>query len=175
LSPGVVDGPDQRGVSEPEWVRLWREKLDFLLAEQVTAVAPDHKFNLRKRIEEARAKLAEWRPPVYGLGGRVELPDPLAELEAELGQRRLDGLDTQAVTDAMLDIRRQRRAGRRIESGDYLLGRYRIDERLGRGGFASVWKAYDHHTKRVVAVKVLHGDHAEDRSRVERFCRARCR
>ena len=39
--------------------RLWREKLDFLLAEEAKAFDPAQKFKLAKEIEEARARLAE--------------------------------------------------------------------------------------------------------------------
>ena len=37
----------------------WREKLDFLLEEEPLITDPDQKFALKKRIEEARAKLRE--------------------------------------------------------------------------------------------------------------------
>ena len=56
--------------------------------------------------------------------------------------------------------------------GDYLGGdRYRLMERIGKGGFADVWKAYDEVDCDWVAIKVLHGQHAQDRSRRERFFR----
>ena len=37
-------------------------------------------------------------------------------------------------------------------------GRYRIDEQVGFGSFAAVWRAYDNKTKGVVAIKVLRRD-----------------
>ena len=46
-------------------------------------------------------------------------------------------------------------------------GRYELVERLGDGGFASVWRAHDKRMRREVAVKVLHLD-APDRERFER-------
>ena len=43
-----------------------------------------------------------------------------------------------------------------------LSGRYRIDELIGRGGMASVYRGYDETLGRQVAVKVLNRDLAND-------------
>ncbi|WP_407837386.1 protein kinase [Streptomyces sp. DSM 116496] len=39
--------------------------------------------------------------------------------------------------------------------GDQLAGRYRLEQRLGKGGFGEVWRAHDAALDRAVAVKVL--------------------
>ncbi|KAH7219779.1 kinase domain-containing protein [Fusarium oxysporum] len=39
--------------------------------------------------------------------------------------------------------------------GDVLANRYRIDHKLGHGGFSVVWMAYDMHAKRHVALKIM--------------------
>jgi serine/threonine protein kinase/chitodextrinase len=49
------------------------------------------------------------------------------------------------------------------------LGRYRIVERLGRGGMASVYKAFDPRFERYVALKVLSPDLAADPNFRQRF------
>ncbi|HEY2294030.1 MAG TPA: SUMF1/EgtB/PvdO family nonheme iron enzyme [Thermoanaerobaculia bacterium] len=77
-----------------------------------------------------------------------------------------------AVRQEILALRRELREGGRLLPGDFLAGgRYRLLAQLGRGGFSTVWKAYDRERRDLVAVKVLHGQHSEDRSRRERFFR----
>src|SRR5579863_5822945 len=49
------------------------------------------------------------------------------------------------------------------------LGRYDIRERLGRGGMATVYKAWDMNLDRWVAVKVLHDHLAEESDFKQRF------
>ena len=50
-------------------------------------------------------------------------------------------------------------------------GPYRLIELLGRGDMGEVWRAYDPDTNRVVALKVLSPDFADDRAFQERFRR----
>ncbi len=49
------------------------------------------------------------------------------------------------------------------------LGRYEIRERIGRGGMATVYRAWDMNLERLVAVKVLHEHLAEDPDFKNRF------
>ena len=51
------------------------------------------------------------------------------------------------------------------------LDRYQIQATLGHGGMARVYRAQHAHLGHAVALKVLHGDTASDRRRVERFRR----
>jgi serine/threonine-protein kinase len=50
-------------------------------------------------------------------------------------------------------------------------GRYRIDERVARGGMATVYRATDARLDRTVALKVMHPSFAEDPDFVARFTR----
>ncbi len=51
------------------------------------------------------------------------------------------------------------------------LGKYELQERLGRGGMAEVWKAFDTQLRRYVAIKFLHADFQADADFVSRFTR----
>jgi formylglycine-generating enzyme required for sulfatase activity len=82
------------------------------------------------------------------------------------------GGDPGVVREEILALRREIREGGRLEAGDFLAGgRFRLLAQLGRGGFSTVWKAFDRKLRDLVAVKVLHGQYAEDRSLRKRFFR----
>ena len=91
--------------------------------------------------------------------------------------KRLDdlvaaGQDTTVVQNKILSLRRQIREGGQLKEGDFLSnGRFKLLERIGYGGFASVWKGVDRQHHELVALKVLHGQYAHDRTRCERFFR----
>jgi serine/threonine-protein kinase len=55
--------------------------------------------------------------------------------------------------------------------GETLAGRYRLDARIGSGGFATVFRAHDLRLDRDVAVKVLLANHATDPVIASRFDR----
>lgn len=56
-------------------------------------------------------------------------------------------------------------------SGKVLLNRYRVDEFLGRGGMADVYKVWDSQRATYLAMKILHADLAEDKVFLRRFKR----
>src|SRR6266849_11050490 len=49
------------------------------------------------------------------------------------------------------------------------LGKYELQQRLGQGGMAEVWKALDTQLQRYVAIKVLHANLQEDPNFITRF------
>src|SRR5687768_4275693 len=51
------------------------------------------------------------------------------------------------------------------------LGKYRVVSRLGRGGMAEVYKAYQPGLDRYVAIKVMHEHLSADEALVKRFRR----
>jgi hypothetical protein len=82
------------------------------------------------------------------------------------------GQDTTAVTQEILSLKRQMREGPQLKAGEFLWeGRLKLLEPLGSGGFATIWKGIDRKRHELVAIKVLHDQHVEDRSRRERFFR----
>lgn len=56
-----------------------------------------------------------------------------------------------------------------LQPGDILDGRYRIEEFLGKGGFASVYRVTNMRLGRSEALKVLTGDYADEPGFTERF------
>ncbi|MFT3764174.1 MAG: protein kinase [Minicystis sp.] len=82
------------------------------------------------------------------------------------------GLDVTDANKEIIRIRRELRAGGQLHDGDALGdGRYLLVRRLGKGGFAVVWEAYDEVADARVVLKVLHPDLTRDATRVERFFR----
>src|SRR5437764_11714973 len=58
-----------------------------------------------------------------------------------------------------------------MSSGPQRLGKYELQQRLGQGGMAEVWKALDTQLQRYVAIKVLHADLRTDPDFRTRFAR----
>lgn len=105
-----------------------------------------------------------------------EVTRALSERLDSARERRLALLEARGPTgevDAeILNLRRQLREGGQLRPGDSLAdGRYLLLDRIGRGGFAIVWRALDRNMRKEVAIKVLHGELATDPLRRERFIR----
>jgi serine/threonine-protein kinase len=57
----------------------------------------------------------------------------------------------------------------RVEPGDVLQGRYRLDEHIAVGGMGEVWQGTDLVLDRKVAVKLLRSEYADDEDLLRRF------
>ncbi|KYF90367.1 hypothetical protein BE20_17875 [Sorangium cellulosum] len=122
--------------------------------------APRHKANTAPPAP--RHEDAESRSIATAIEGAYRRRLALVEL----------GEPTAAVDAEILNLRRRLRDGGMLRAGDALGdGRYRLIKPLGRGGFATVWSAFDRERRERVAVKVLHSDLARDPQRRERFFR----
>lgn len=59
----------------------------------------------------------------------------------------------------------------RLECDVLLASRYLLEAPLGEGGFGEVWRAFDRHTRNIVALKILHRHKASDSNQLARFQR----
>lgn len=101
------------------------------------------------------------------------LSEKLEATKVRRQRLRDHGRDTTDLDREILDLKRQLREGGQLRAGDSLgyNDRYELLDLLGRGGFASVWLAYDNQRGGNVAIKVLHSNLAGDRVRLDRFKR----
>lgn len=92
---------------------------------------------------------------------------------ARARKARLDALgeDSSSVREEINMLRRSLRMGRPLLAGDVLDDRFQVQDQLGTGGFATVWRALDQRTGVAVALKVLHAQHVHNADRRERFFR----
>ena len=97
-------------------------------------------------------------------------PSELETMIQELERTRLEGGD---ITDVAERVRAKKAALRQfptLQKG-YVLGRDRfvLEQKVGAGGFAEVWKGWDRQRQTYVALKILHGLHVSEPGRVRRF------
>ncbi|MCB9744891.1 MAG: protein kinase [Alphaproteobacteria bacterium] len=110
--------------------------------------------------------------PEFSDPGTRDLSIRIEALYDERERAVVAGRDPDSIDERILALRRSIRQGPQLHAGEFLGdGRYKLIERVGQGGWGSVWKAYDRHEHELVAVKVLHGHWSGERSRRERFAR----
>ena len=133
-------------------------------------VASGHSRPNAETLSGRRHEPAQFEPPKYE---SAEVQAWSQELKAAFQRKKellSQGSDVSAIQETILGLQRRLRQGPQLKAGDLLdNGRFELLQLIGQGGFATVWKAWDDRRAELVAVKVLHGQYAADRSRCERF------
>ncbi|WP_437509278.1 SUMF1/EgtB/PvdO family nonheme iron enzyme [Sorangium sp. So ce1099] len=129
-------------------------------------------LGIRAAVDRKTPRPHSYRPSYPDMETR-RLAQELERARGRLRALQLADADTAEAQRDVLDLRRQLREGGQLRAGDRLGpgGRYLLLDRIGRGGFANVWRARDDEQGQVVAIKVLHSSLAEDPTRRERFFR----
>ena len=117
--------------------------------------------------------------PAGAAAAQAPAPQPRAEGDRELSRLKaekkrlvLEGESTTDLDQQILERRRELRNVETVGAGTQLYGgRFEVQARIGKGGFGSVWLAYDAETGKRVAVKALHHQFQDDTTRRERFFR----
>jgi serine/threonine protein kinase len=110
-------------------------------------------------------------PPVAPRGACLEIEELVAMVDGGLPQERADEvlahIDTcVACADVIATLGSFEREPRQ-------LGRYRIDRLLGAGGMGIVYSGWDPELQRPVAIKLVHPEHSNERSRARMLGEAR--
>lgn len=130
------------------------------LAEAIAAEAPSL----------AGAALAAVMEPVYESEETRTIATRLAEERRRRAMLANAGKSTAEADARILALQRQLRQDGTLRAGDALgEGQYLLLRKLGRGGFATVWEAFDEVHRTRVAIKVMHPDLAADPQHRERF------
>jgi len=119
-------------------------------------------------LEALRHRLDGKKYPAAATEERKEELAALCQKRAELKSqgKRSSRLDRQ-----IRDLKREMRSGPQLKRGDNFLDRFSLQQKLGYGGFGSIWKAYDSVGEQFVALKILRGQYSDSSSHIRRFFR----
>jgi tetratricopeptide (TPR) repeat protein/tRNA A-37 threonylcarbamoyl transferase component Bud32 len=79
--------------------------------------------------------------------------------------------DREAALTVVSSLEGGHRSIAELASGPRQIGRFQLIDRIGRGGFGSVYRSFDSELKRFVAVKIPRADKFESSAQIERFAR----
>lgn len=136
---------------------------------------------LEEDVVEHAGDLLDWWTVYIELPSAPKLQswrDASSKLESMLGEavqlrdeeQRADAAHSRSDAE-IVRLKRERRMAGALRVGDIIGNRYRLIERIGSGGFATVWRAKDMSDGSDIALKILHSQHVHDRTMIERFFR----
>jgi DNA-binding response OmpR family regulator len=120
----------------------------------------------------ARPELRTSNPmPEYQDGETRGLAEALSAARSRRDSLLRLGQDAREALNEIRAVQSRLREGGGLKAGDVLSDRYHLVRRVGIGGFAVVWAAFDEAVRQIVAVKILLSELAADRLRCDRFYR----
>lgn len=128
---------------------------------------------LRVVLGRERASLAPELPKV-GDEAHRKLVDAIDHLRQQISAATREKRPTRTLIAEQTKLKKKAialRTGHGLKSDDLLGLRFLLQTPLGRGGFGTVWSAYDLDDHKTVAVKVLSSELAHDQRAIERFRR----
>ena len=112
------------------------------------------------------------RVPAYSSQETKSLADQLEDAQQRLKEQVQARQNTDAVRQEIRSLKRRIREGGSVEAGECLGdGRFELLDRIGQGGFAHVWRAWDTEQNEEVAIKVLQSRHKQNAKKLDRFQR----
>ena len=121
----------------------------------------------RPLLEALRHRLDDKKHPAAA----AQLEEQLASLCQQRAELKAQGQRSSELDQQIRNLKRAIRSGPQLHPGDNFLDRFSLQQKLGQGGFGSIWKAWDSIGEQFVALKILHGQYSDSSSRIRRFFR----
>lgn len=173
----VIDGfPEvkQRLTTGPDQIARVNLLFELATVEKIWAFLCEH---YAERLHAHANLLRDDARQSQAARQREELYRELTKLQKAIDTCREHCTPTEKLESRMFELRRKLRMGRQVDERSLLLNRYHLMEKLGEGGFATVWQARDSDPAaagtdaEIVAVKVLLGHHHDNDTILRRFQR----
>lgn len=124
-------------------------------------------------LAQDREAVLGLRRPLYRDAESRDLANKLSILYRELKKESISENLTNIsfIRKRITNIRRELRKAGQPQAGEIFSERYELLQNIGAGGFATVWRAWDHNLHILVVLKILHAKNSDNKSSRDRFVR----